>query len=115
MQKFTLIAELEHLLQDPMQFPPLKALPPHIVACFSLNLDTCGTLGACESSFKGPAYLPTIPDGNSEAPQQSHYITTTPQHHEVLFEQHTQEYKALTSFCHTTCGLIEVPSPWSSN
>ena len=110
MQKFTLIVELAHLLQDPMQAPPLKALPPHIVACFSL--DTHGTLGAYESSFEDPAYLPmAMPDGNSEAPQQSHNITTTPQQHEVLFEQHSQEYKALTVFCHTTYGLMEVPSP----
>jgi len=52
-----------------------------------------------------------MPDGNSEAPQQSHNISTTPQQHEVLFEQHSQEYKALTVFCHTTYGLMEVPSP----
>jgi len=110
MQKFTLIVELAHLLQDPMQAPPLKALPPLIVACFSL--DTRGTLGAYESSFEDPDYLPmAMPDGNSEAPQQSHNITTTPQQHEVLFEQHSQEYKALTVFCHTTYGLMEVPSP----
>ena len=84
MQKFTLIVELAHLLQDPMQAPPLKDLPPHTVACFSL--DTHGTLGAYESSFKDPAYLPmAMPDGNSEAPQQSHNITTTPQNHDVLF------------------------------
>ena len=88
MQKFTLILELAHLLQDPMQAPPLKALTPHIVACFSL--DTRCTLGAYESSFEDPVYLPmAIPDGNSETPQQSHNITTTPQQHEVLFEQHS--------------------------
>src|SRR5882724_5221973 len=34
----------------------IEALPPYIVACFSL--DTRGTLGAYESSFKDPAYLP---------------------------------------------------------
>jgi len=74
-----------------------------------------GTLGAYESSFKDPAYLPmAMPDGNSEAPQQSHNITTTPQHHEVLFEPHSQEYKALTAFCHTIYGLMEVPSLRSS-
>ena len=50
-------------------------------------------------------------DGDSEAPQQSHRITTTPQHHEVLFEQHTQEYNVLAAFCHATYGSTEVPSP----
>ena len=109
MQKFTSISELAHLLQDLRQAPPLKALPQHIVAHFCL--DTCGILGAYEASFEDPAYLPTMSDGDSEAPQQTHCITTTPQHHEVLFEQHTQEYNALAGFCHTTYGSMEVPSP----
>jgi len=36
--------------------------------CSIFSLDTHGTLGAYESSFKDPAYLPmATPDGNSEA------------------------------------------------
>jgi len=56
---------------------------------------TRGTLGAYESSFEDPAYLPTMPDSNSEAPQQSHHITTTPQHHEVLLSNIPKSIKPL--------------------
>jgi len=113
MQKVHLICRNWHTcLQDPMQLLHWKALPPHMLA-FPLWIPMA-TLGAMNHHLKtslsshGHCKI-----GNSEALSNP---TTSLQHPASWSALWTTQprYKALTAFCHTIYGLMEVPSLRSS-